>query len=102
MADFFDLLHMAAIAPDSLKQVMDDKKKIDSFKISSNQLDILKQLNTNQIKSIVEAIEDRLSSGAVASTNACPGTNACCGSRELSREVLSQQFSLEDVSRARK
>jgi hypothetical protein len=87
MPDLYDLLNVVKADPAAMKKILEDKKQVASYSITSEQLGVLKGMTPEHIKLIVEGIESRLTTGPVAGTNACPGTFACVGSHERLTQV---------------
>jgi hypothetical protein len=80
MLDFIDLIKIGRDDPEYLKSVLRDKVKITKLDLTSAELDALRELNPDEIRVIVDNLEERLRIRPAASSQACSdGTNACVG-----------------------
>jgi hypothetical protein len=78
MADFIDLIRMGRDDPKYLKSVLEDKEKLAGFQLTSAELGVLKKLDPDAIRTIMDNLEKKLRLRQIASTQACTGgTNAC-------------------------
>jgi len=78
MNDFIDLIKKGKDDPAYLKSIITDKKKIKNFELTSAELDVLKKLDPESIKVIVENIEKRARLSGLADTRACTGGTYAC------------------------
>ena len=80
MNDFIDLIKKGKDDPEYLKSILADDEKVKELQLTSAELDVLKKLDPDSIKTIVEKIEEHTRRLALASTRACSGgADACTG-----------------------
>lgn len=76
--DFLDLIRIGRDDPEYLESILAEKKKLAKFELTSAELDVLKKLDPETIRTIVDGIEKNIRLRALASSQACTGgTNAC-------------------------
>jgi|GEM_PF-2378444 len=78
MIDFIDLIKKGKDDPDYLKSLISDDEKIKELQLTSAELDVLKKLDPESIKVIMENIEKGLRTRQLAGTDACTGGTWAC------------------------
>ena len=72
MADLYDLLNLGRVDPKAMKKILADRKKHAVFGLTGTQRTALKNLKPENIKPVLDDIEERLCSGRTTGTNVCP------------------------------
>ena len=72
MADIYDLLNLGRVDPKAMKKILADKKKLAVFGLTGAQRTALKNLKPENIKPVLDDIEERLRSSRAGGTNVCP------------------------------
>lgn len=78
MADLIDLICIGRDDPKYLKSVLEDKEKIAGFQLTSAELGVLKRLDPETIRIIMDNLEKKLRLRQIASTQACSGGTFAC------------------------
>ncbi len=89
--DFLDLIRIGKEDPEELKSIMADKKRLVDFDITSAELAVIKKLEPEAIKTIVDGIEKNVRRKQIASSQACSGGTQACVDRTLSARATPQQ-----------
>jgi hypothetical protein len=95
MVDFIDLIRIGKDDPEYLKSVLEDKEKVAKFELTSAELEVLRKLDPNTIKVIVDSLEEKLRIRPVASSQACTGgTNACTARKSSAIPTMTPELSI--------
>ena len=74
--DIIDVIRLSNADPSILK----DEKRLTEFRLTTSELEVVRKLDPNTIRVLVEGIERLIRERAVASSQACTGgTQACVG-----------------------
>ncbi len=88
MSDVLELLQLADKDPEYFKSVLKDPQRLSAYEITSKELSILKQLNPEMIRLIVETFEQRIKVRPAADTQACTGGTFACSPATPTRRVV--------------
>jgi len=83
MPDIIDLLKIGKTDPGSMINVINNEEEIARYTVTSKDLEVIRTMEADTIRVIVDSIENRINRQEVAGTNACPGTFACFDSSKI-------------------